>query len=42
MDFNIYAFAAGRAAADVLNWKQRLQIAVDAAQGQKLSGSSTS
>ena len=34
MDFNVYAFAVAREAADVLNWKQRLQIAVDAAHGQ--------
>ncbi|RVW51905.1 Senescence-induced receptor-like serine/threonine-protein kinase [Vitis vinifera] len=33
VDFNVYAFAVAREAADVLNWKQRLQIAVDAAHG---------
>ena len=36
MDFNIYAFAAGRAAADVLNWKQRLQIAVDRSEERRV------
>ena len=34
VDFNVYAFSVAREAADVLNWKQRLQIAVDAAHGQ--------
>ena len=41
VDPNVNAFAAGREAADVLNWEERLQIAVDAAHGQQLSGSST-
>ena len=41
MDSNVNAFAAGREAADVLNWKERLQIAVGAAHGRQLSGSST-
>ena len=34
LDFNVYAFAAGREAG-VLNRQQRLQIAIDIAEGQQ-------